>query len=100
MATKRMIARDNQLQRKFSDQTNRNKIKAVLVDQNSSGDEVLEAMMKLQARPVDESPIRQRRRCTSCGRSRGVYRRFKLCRMCIRKYAALGYIPGLVKSSW
>ena len=100
MATKRMIARENQLERKFADQANRNKLKDILSNMNSTGDEVLEAMMKLQARPVDESPIRRRRRCTSCGRSRGVYRRFKLCRMCIRKYAALGYVPGLVKSSW
>ena len=100
MATKRMIARDNQLKKRFANQANRNKLKAVLSDLNSTGDEVLEAMMKLQSRPVNESPIRQRRRCNSCGRSRGVYRRFKMCRLCIRKYAALGYIPGLVKSSW
>jgi small subunit ribosomal protein S14 len=100
MATKRMIARDKQLETRFADQTNRNKLKKILTDMNSTGDEVLEAMLKLQSRPVDESPIRRRRRCNSCGRPRGVYRRFKLCRLCIRKYASLGFIPGLVKSSW
>ena len=100
MATKRMIAREKQLKSKFSDQTNRNKLKVILSDQNSTGQEVLDAMMKLQKRAVDESPTRRRRRCNVCGRPRGVYRRFALCRMCIRKYASLGFLPGLVKSSW
>ena len=100
MASKRMIARDDQLTRKFSDQTERNKLKAIISSQDSSIEKVMEAMHKLQKRPVDESPIRRRRRCNSCGRPRGVYRRFALCRMCIRKFASLGYLPGLAKSSW
>jgi small subunit ribosomal protein S14 len=95
-----MTAREHQLRTKFADQTQRNRLKEILSNMDSTGEEVLDAMMKLQSRPVDESPCRRRRRCNSCGRSRGVYRRFGLCRMCIRKFAALGYIPGLVKDSW
>ena len=100
MASKRMIARDKQLIRKFSDQTARNKLKEILSDNDSSVEKVMQAMMDLQKRSVDESPIRRVRRCNSCGRPKGVYRRFSLCRMCIRKFASLGYLPGLVKSSW
>ncbi len=44
--------------------------------------------------------VRVRNRCTRCGRSRGYYRRFGLCRICVRELALEGKIPGLVKSSW
>ncbi|MEM9773827.1 MAG: type Z 30S ribosomal protein S14 [Chloroflexota bacterium] len=43
---------------------------------------------------------RVRNRCTMCGRPRGYYRRFGLCRICLREEALKGNIPGLVKSSW
>ena len=39
-------------------------------------------------------------RCQRCGRRRGFYRRFGLCRMCFREMAWLGQIPGLTKASW
>lgn len=40
------------------------------------------------------------RRCQLCGRSRGVYRKFRLCRICFRNLAAQGVIPGVRKASW
>ncbi len=40
------------------------------------------------------------RRCQLCGRPRGVYRKFKICRICMRNLAADGKIPGLKKASW
>ena len=43
---------------------------------------------------------RHRNRCKQCGRPRSVYRRFKLCRICLRNLALQGLIPGLVKASW
>jgi small subunit ribosomal protein S14 len=43
---------------------------------------------------------RVRNRCSRCGRPRGYYRRFGLCRICIRELALEGKIPGLAKSSW
>jgi len=39
-------------------------------------------------------------RCSRCGRPRGYYRRFDLCRICLREMALEGKIPGMVKSSW
>ena len=39
-------------------------------------------------------------RCLRCGRSRAVYRKFKLCRICFRELAVVGQIPGVVKASW
>lgn len=44
--------------------------------------------------------VRVRNRCNICGRPRGYYRRFGLCRICLREEALKGNIPGLVKSSW
>ena len=43
---------------------------------------------------------RQYNRCFMCGRPRGFYRRFNMCRICLRKYALAGVIPGMMKSSW
>lgn len=39
-------------------------------------------------------------RCTMCGRPRAVYRKFGICRICLRERALLGEIPGLRKASW
>ncbi len=44
--------------------------------------------------------VQVRNRCRKCGRPRGYYRRFQLCRICLREAALKGEIPGLVKSSW
>ena len=39
-------------------------------------------------------------RCQICGRRRGYIRKFKICRICFRKLASEGQIPGVTKSSW
>ncbi|MCP4003793.1 MAG: type Z 30S ribosomal protein S14 [bacterium] len=39
-------------------------------------------------------------RCGKCGRSRAYYRKYDLCRICLRKLALEGKIPGMTKSSW
>ena len=44
--------------------------------------------------------VRQYTRCRRCGRPRAVYRKFGLCRICLRELAHNGEIPGMTKSSW
>ena len=44
--------------------------------------------------------VRAYSRCRRCGRPRAVYRKFGLCRICLRELAHDGYIPGMTKSSW
>lgn len=39
-------------------------------------------------------------RCQICGRSRAVYQKFMICRICFRTLANKGEIPGVKKSSW
>ncbi|MCX6088478.1 MAG: type Z 30S ribosomal protein S14 [Caldiserica bacterium CG02_land_8_20_14_3_00_36_38] len=44
--------------------------------------------------------VRQHNRCKICGRSRGYYSRFGVCRHCLRKLALKGELPGVKKASW
>ncbi|MBW2998727.1 type Z 30S ribosomal protein S14 [Candidatus Woesearchaeota archaeon] len=44
--------------------------------------------------------VRDYNRCRICGRPRGYLRRFEMCRVCFRKLANEGKIPGGTKSSW
>lgn len=37
---------------------------------------------------------------TTCGRTHGYMRDFGMCRICFRKLANEGKIPGIRKSSW
>src|SRR3954453_10473801 len=39
-------------------------------------------------------------RCRRCGRPRAYFRKFGLCRICLREAAHNGYVPGMTKSSW
>ncbi len=44
--------------------------------------------------------VRKHNRCMICGRPRAYMRRFGMCRLCFRKLASEGKIPGVTKSSW
>lgn len=44
--------------------------------------------------------VRRYNRCPLCGRARAYYRRFDMCRICFRKLALEGKIPGITKASW
>jgi small subunit ribosomal protein S14 len=50
--------------------------------------------------PRDSSPTRSHLRCQITGRSRGVLRKFKVCRIMLRELGHAGHIPGLKKASW
>jgi small subunit ribosomal protein S14 len=54
--------------------------------------------LKSQKKP--KFPTRRVRRCGLCGRQRAVYRKFGICRLCFRKLALEGMIPGVRKASW
>ncbi len=44
--------------------------------------------------------VRAYTRCQRCGRPKAVYRKFGLCRICLRQMAHRGELPGVSKSSW
>jgi len=78
----------------------RAQLKEKISNKDASLAERFDASMKLASLPRDGSQARKRNRCALTGRPRGYYRRFKLSRICLRELAAMGYIPGLIKSSW
>src|ERR1043165_4705315 len=52
-----------------------------------------------QSRP-SRYKVRNYTRCNRCGRPRAVFRKFGLCRICLRELAHQGSIHGMTKSSW
>jgi small subunit ribosomal protein S14 len=44
--------------------------------------------------------VRAYTRCSICGRPHSVYQDFGICRICLRKMANEGLIPGMRKASW
>lgn len=57
------------------------------------------ALMVKAERP-NKFKVRQYHRCPLCGRPRAYYRKFNMCRICLRKFALQGDVPGVIKSSW
>ncbi len=57
------------------------------------------ALVNKQRRP-QRFRVRGYSRCSRCGRPRAVFRKFGLCRICLRDLAHQGSIPGMTKSSW
>lgn len=78
----------------------RNELKAIISSPQSSFEERMEAVDKLQKQPRNASPCRQRNRCALTGRPKGYYRKFTLGRNKLRELAMQGNVPGLVKASW
>lgn len=50
--------------------------------------------------PRNSSPTRLRNLCALTGRSRSVYRKFKISRIMLRELALAGKVPGMRKASW
>ncbi|HAD60481.1 MAG TPA: type Z 30S ribosomal protein S14 [Planctomycetaceae bacterium] len=53
-----------------------------------------------KAKRTPKFSSRQENRCNLCGRPRGVYRKFKVCRICFRDLCLDGLVPGVKKASW
>jgi small subunit ribosomal protein S14 len=56
--------------------------------------------LRNKAKTKQKFRVRQYTRCELCGRAKAVYRKFKICRICFRKLANEGKIPGVRKASW
>lgn len=61
---------------------------------------IAEAQEKLAKLPVNSNPVRHSTRCQQCGRPHAVYRKFGLCRICLRQQLMNGNVTGGRKSSW
>lgn len=101
MAKKSLIARDEKRLRTIERYARtRAELKENSVNVNLSDEERAKAITRLQKLPRNASPIRLQRRCRQCGRPHAVYRKFALCRICLRQTLMAGHVPGGRKSSW
>ena len=82
------------------DKAKRTALKALVKDKSLPVEDRFNATLKLAEMPRNGSRTRVRLRCELTGRSRGNYRKFKLCRIALRDLASAGQIPGMTKSSW
>jgi ribosomal protein S14 len=55
---------------------------------------------KLDKLPINSSKTRIKNRCIFTGRSKAVYKDFKLSRIVFRELALSGQLPGIRKASW
>ena len=76
------------------------RLKAIADDESLDESERLIARLKLAEIPRNGNPTRVRNRCTTTGRPRAYYRKFRLARVMLRDLANKGLIPGVTKSSW
>ena len=100
MAKKSIIAREKRkhlLVEKY--RTRRNELKD-LIKSSTDFDEVMQAQLKLAKLPINSSATRSSTRCMQCGRTHAVYRKFGLCRICLRQQLMSGNVTGGRKSSW
>ena len=82
------------------DKAKRAVLKATVMDRSLPVEDRFNATLKLAQLPRNGAAVRVRLRCELTGRSRGNYRKFKLCRIKLRDLANQGQIPGMVKASW
>ena len=82
------------------DKSKRAALKDVLMDRTLPVEDRFNASLKLAQLPRNGAAVRVRLRCEITGRSRGNYRKFKLCRIALRDMASAGQIPGMTKASW
>ena len=78
----------------------RAELKAIIKNPESSYEERMDAVNRLQKLPRNASPVRKQRRCRQTGRPHSVYRKFGLGRNRLREATMRGDVPGLRKASW
>lgn len=101
MAKKGMVEKNNRrkkLVKQFS--AKRSALKTIINNRELDVEERFAASLKLAQMPRNSAETRIRSRCEVSGRSRAVYRKFKMSRIALRELGNKGLVPGLVKSSW
>ncbi len=95
-----MLARENKkglLVEKY--RTRRAELKDI-IKSATDVDLIMETQAKLAKLPVNSNPVRHSTRCQQCGRVHAVYRKFGLCRICLRQQLMTGNVTGGRQSSW
>jgi len=61
---------------------------------------VAKKSLRIKQQRPQKFRVRNYSRCNRCGRPRSVFKKFGLCRICLRELAHQGVVPGMTKSSW
>ncbi len=56
--------------------------------------------MVIRSKRAPKFTVRRHNRCQICGRPHAYMRKFGMCRICFRKLAHRGELPGITKASW
>jgi len=101
VAKKSLIAREVKRERLVRNQTEkRAQLNQIVSSVDASYEDKMSAQAQLQRLSPNGSKVRIQRRCQLCGRPHAVYRKFSLCRICLRNALMNGDVPGGRKSSW
>ena len=100
MAKKSMIQREIKRDRLSTKFIAKRKAIKLSFKSDTSFQEKLLSLKKIEKLPRNSAPSRHRNRCWVTGRSRAIYRDFGLSRHVLREMAHEGLIPGLSKASW
>ena len=101
MAKVSVIQRNIKRQKLFNkNKAKRDKLRCIRNNRAKTLDERFQAQILLSKLPRDSAKTRIRNRCLLSGRGRGVYSKFKLSRIWLRKLASECKLPGVTKSSW
>lgn len=100
MAKKSMLEREGKRAKLVAKYKERRSELKVLIKSSQDFDTIMEAQAKLAKLPLNSNPVRHSTRCQQCGRPHAVYRKFGLCRICLRQQLMTGNVTGGRKSSW
>lgn len=100
MAKKSILVRELKRKKLVEKHRQRRSELKELIKSSNDFDIITESQEKLAKLPVNSNPVRHSTRCQCCGRPHAVYRKFNLCRICLRQHLMVGNIPGGRKSSW
>ncbi|WP_028388520.1 30S ribosomal protein S14 [Legionella fairfieldensis] len=100
MAKKSMLAREAKRANLVKKYAERRKALKVIIKSSNDFEAIMEAQVKLAKLPINSNPVRHSTRCQQCGRPHAVYRKFGLCRICLRQQLMTGNVTGGRKSSW
>lgn len=90
----------NKRQLVFRNELKRLQYKYIIKNQSIEKFTRLENISKLNKLNRNTSKVRVKNRCVLTGRSRAVYKLFRLSRIKFRELANIGLIPGVTKASW
>lgn len=100
MAKKSILARESKKSKLVEKFRSRRAELKQTIKSSDDFDVIMAAQASLAKLPVNSNPVRNSTRCQQCGRPHAVYRKFGLCRICLRQQLMTGNVTGGRKSSW